>query len=169
MFDRRVQHDGYHNTYSFTKDGYKVVLKSMHPAEFSKKHKPERMELMMRSGDVDYLGKRGPVLFVKAKEKPIEEDAEFELSFVEGLDLRMSLFQPRTNDVNPRAQAQVHQADLQAQVQSPFVCDNNFHKGPFNLSFGHLWTCFKAKTMRDRVGPSWRCFEVNCWDLLTFG
>ena len=26
MFDRRVQHDGYHNTYSFMKDGHKVVL-----------------------------------------------------------------------------------------------------------------------------------------------
>ena len=25
MFDRHVQHDGYHNTYSFTKDEYKVV------------------------------------------------------------------------------------------------------------------------------------------------
>ena len=30
MFDRHVQYDGYHNTYSFTNDGYKVALKSMH-------------------------------------------------------------------------------------------------------------------------------------------
>ena len=63
MFDRCVQHDGYHNTYSFTKDGYKVVLKPMHPEEFSKK--PKRVELMMRSGVVDYLGQGGPVLFPK--------------------------------------------------------------------------------------------------------
>ena len=38
------------------------------------------------------------------------------------------------NDVNLRAQAQV--------------------QGSFNWSFGHLWTCFKAKTTRDRVGLS---------------
>ena len=47
MFDWHMQHDGYHNTYSFTKDGYhntysftkdgyKIVLKPMHPEEFSK-------------------------------------------------------------------------------------------------------------------------------------
>ena len=45
-----------------------------------------------------------------------------------------------TFDVTPRAQAQ---------VQNPFICVNNFHKGPFDWSFGHLWTCFKANTMRD--------------------
>ena len=40
MFNRRVQHDGYHNTYSFTKDGYKIVLKPMHPRDFAKRPKP---------------------------------------------------------------------------------------------------------------------------------
>ena len=28
--------------------------------------------------------------------------------------------------------------------------------------FGHLWMCFKAKTMRDRIGPNWRRFEASC-------
>ena len=87
MFDWCVQHDGFHNTYSFTKDGYKVVLKPMHPEEFSKK--PKRVELMMRSGVVGYRGQGRPVLFAK------------------GLDSRTSLSQPGANNVNPRAQAQV--------------------------------------------------------------
>ena len=82
MFDRHVQHDGFHNTYSFTKDGHKIVLKPMHPEEFSKK--PKRVELMMRSGVEDYRSPRGSVLFVK------------------GLDSRSSLSQQGGNDVNPR-------------------------------------------------------------------
>ena len=86
----------------------------MHPEGFAKKPKPERVELMTRSGVVDHLGKRRPVLFSKAKEKPMEEDDEFELSFVKGLDSRASLPQPGENDVNSRAQAQVDQAHLQA-------------------------------------------------------
>ena len=53
MFDRCMQHDGYHNTYSFTKDGYKVVFKSIRLEEFSKKPKPEREEVMTRRGAVD--------------------------------------------------------------------------------------------------------------------
>ena len=77
MFNRRVQHDGYHNTYSFTKDGYKVVLKPMHPGEFAKRLKLERAELMIRSGAIDHLGKRRPVLFVKAKERPMEKNDDF--------------------------------------------------------------------------------------------
>ena len=96
---QRVQHDGYHNTYSFTKDGYKVVLKPMHSEEFSKK--PKRVELMTRNGAVDYLGQGRPILFAKGKEKHMEDDDEFELSFVEGLDSKMSLSQPGVNDVNP--------------------------------------------------------------------
>ena len=44
---------------------------------------------MMRSGSVDHLGKWRLVLFAKAKE-PMEEDDEFELFFMEGLDLRTS-------------------------------------------------------------------------------
>ena len=71
-------------------------------------------------------------------------------------------------DVNARAQAQVYQAHLQVQFLSPFVRISNFHKGPFNRNFGHLWTCFKAKTMRDRLRPSWRRIEANYWNLLTF-
>ena len=100
MFDWRVQHDGYHNTYSFTKDGYKVVMKTMHPEEFSKRPKPKRVELMTRRGGVDYLGKMRHVFFAKAKEKPMEEDDEFELSLVDGLDSRTSLSQPGENDGN---------------------------------------------------------------------
>ena len=75
-------------------------MKSMHLEEFSNKSKPKRVELMMRSGTVDYLGKGRPVLFSKAKEKPMEEEDEFELSFMKGLELRMSLSQPGANDVN---------------------------------------------------------------------
>ena len=67
MFDQLVQHNGYHNNYSFTKDGDKVVWKPMHLKEFAKKPKPEREELMTRRGIVDYLGKKRPVLFAKAK------------------------------------------------------------------------------------------------------
>ena len=83
-----------------TKDGYKVVLKPMHLEEFAKKPKPERVELMMRSGAIDYLGKGRPILFAKAKEKPMEEDDEFELSFVKGFDSSTSLSQQEENDVN---------------------------------------------------------------------
>ena len=43
MFDRRVQHDGYDNAYSFTKDGHKIVLKPMHVGDFAKRPKPERV------------------------------------------------------------------------------------------------------------------------------
>ena len=105
MFDRRVLHDGYHNTYFFTKDGYKVVLKPMHPEEFAKKPKPERVKLMIRNGVIDHCGKGRPVLFAKAKAKPKEEGNKFVLEqlFVEDLDSRTSLFQPRETDVNARA------------------------------------------------------------------
>ena len=65
IFDRCAQHDGYHNTYSFTKDGHKVVLKPMHLGEFAKRSKPG--ELMMRSEAVEHLSKRRPVLFAIAK------------------------------------------------------------------------------------------------------
>ena len=149
MFDPRVQQDGYHNTYSFIKDGYKIVLKPRRREEFAKKPKPEQLELMMRSGIVDYLAKGRPFLFSKAKEKPMEEDDEFELSFVKGLDLRTSLSQVGENDINARTQAQVDQAHFQAQFQSSFVRNSNFHKGPFTSYFGHSGTCFKAKTMSD--------------------
>ena len=99
MFDRLVQHDGYHNTYSFTKDGHKVVLKLMHPGEFSNRSKP--VEFMMRNEAMDHLDKRRPILFAIAKEKSMDEDDEFvvELSFMEDLDSRMSLSQPEENGV----------------------------------------------------------------------
>ena len=41
MLDRRVQHDGYLNIYSFTNDGHKVILRPMHPRELVKRPKPE--------------------------------------------------------------------------------------------------------------------------------
>ena len=57
--------------------------------------------LMMRSGVVDHIGKRRPVLFAIAKLKPTEEDDEFvvESPFVEDLDSRMSLSQLGENGV----------------------------------------------------------------------
>ena len=60
---------------------------------------------MIQSGAINHLEKRRPVLFSIAKEKAREEVGEFvvELSFVEGLDSGMSLFQPGENDVNDRA------------------------------------------------------------------
>ena len=114
---QRVQHNGYHNTYSFTKDGHKVVLKPMHLGEFAQRSKP--VELMMRGETIDHLGKRRLVLFARPKEKPMEEDDEFivELSFVEGLYLRTSLSQPRENGVNAQAQAQA-QVLVQAHFQA---------------------------------------------------
>ena len=77
----------------------------MHPEEFVKRPKPERVELMIRSGYVDHLGKRRPDLFAIAKEKLVKEDDDFvvERPFVEDLDSRTSLFQLEENDVNVRA------------------------------------------------------------------
>ena len=132
----------------------------MHPEEFAKKPKLERVELMMRHGTVDYLGKGRPVLFAKAKEKPMEEDDEFELSFVEGLDSRTSLSQPGENDVNP--QAQVDQAHLQAQFQSPLCVIVTSIKAHLIRILGIHGRVSRPKTMRDRAGPSWRHFEVSC-------
>ena len=73
------------------KNWHKIVLKLMHPGEFSKRPKPT--ELMMRSRVVDHLGKRRLVLFAIAKEKAMEEDDKFvmELLFVEDIDSRTSL------------------------------------------------------------------------------
>ena len=40
IFDRCMHHDGYLNTYSFTKDGHKVTLRPMHPEELDKRYEP---------------------------------------------------------------------------------------------------------------------------------
>ena len=68
-------------------------MKPMHPKKFAKTPQLERVELIMRSGVVNHIGKGRPVLFAKAKEKPMEEDDKFvvELLFMEGLDSRTSL------------------------------------------------------------------------------
>ena len=145
MFDKQVKHDGYHNTYSFTKNGHKVVLRPIRHREFAKR--PKLVELMMRSEDVNHLRKGRPVFFAKAKEKPKEEDNEFvvELPFVEGLDSRMSLSQPGENGVNAQEQAQDNQANLQAlgqaQSQAPLLSKVDVNQD----YFGHVWTCFKAQ------------------------
>ena len=36
MFDRRVNHDGCLNTYSFSKDGKKITLASLSPSQLTK-------------------------------------------------------------------------------------------------------------------------------------
>ena len=46
MYDRRVQHDGYLNTYSFMKDEHKIILRPLHPGELSKRHESMQVELM---------------------------------------------------------------------------------------------------------------------------
>ena len=55
--------------------------------------------------------------------------------FMEGLDLRTSLTQPRENVTN---------TGDQAQFQGPILCDdhdNDFYKCLLNSCFGHLWMC----------------------------
>jgi len=41
LFDRKVNHNGYLNTYSFTKDGKKVTLSSLTPSQLQKA-KPQK-------------------------------------------------------------------------------------------------------------------------------
>ena len=114
----------------------------MHPEDFAKTPKSERVELIMKSGAINHICKGRPILFAKDKDKPIEEDDEFVvgLSFMEGLDSRTSLSQPQKNGVNTWGQARVDQA----QFQSPIMHDDNDYKGPFISCFGQSWTCFKA-------------------------
>ena len=72
-YDRRVQHDGYLNTYSFTKDVHKVTLKQLHPEELDKWHKPVQDTLMTRSEVVGHINEREPILIVVCLEEPKEE------------------------------------------------------------------------------------------------
>ena len=43
LFDRRVMHDGYLNTYSFSKDGKKITLAPLSPSQLHK-HKPSKTQ-----------------------------------------------------------------------------------------------------------------------------
>ena len=61
-YDRHVQHVGYLNTYSFTKDGHKVTLKPLHPNELAKRHKAMQDTLMTRSEIVGHINKGEHVL-----------------------------------------------------------------------------------------------------------
>ena len=40
MYGKRVQYDGYLNTYSFTKDVHKVILRPLHPEELARDISP---------------------------------------------------------------------------------------------------------------------------------
>jgi len=44
MYDRRVMHNGYQNTYSFSKGGKKITLKPLAPSELHKNKPIKRPE-----------------------------------------------------------------------------------------------------------------------------
>ena len=68
-----MQHDGYLNTYSFTKNGHKVTLKPLHPDELAKIHKAMHDSLMTRSEIIGHINKGEHVLIVVSIEEPKEE------------------------------------------------------------------------------------------------
>ena len=70
-YDRRVQHDGYLNTYSFMMDGHKVTLKPLHPEELAKRHWADT--LMTRSEIIGHMNKREPIVIVMSIKEPKEE------------------------------------------------------------------------------------------------
>ena len=73
-YDRRVQHDGYLNTYSFTKDGHRIVLRPLHPEELAKRHKPMQDTLMTRSEVISHINKGELILIFVSKKESKEED-----------------------------------------------------------------------------------------------
>ena len=72
-----MQHDGYLNTYSFTKDGHKVTLKPLLPNELAKRNKVVQDTLMTRSEIVGHINKGELVLIVVSIEEPKEEGHVF--------------------------------------------------------------------------------------------
>ena len=73
-YDRRVQYDGYHNTYSFMKDRHKICLRPLHLKELAKRHKPVQDTLRMKSEVVGPINKGEPILISMSKEEPKEEE-----------------------------------------------------------------------------------------------
>ena len=159
MYDRRVKHDGYLNTYSFMKDRHKVTLRPMHLEELAKRPKPVQVGFMMRTGVVSRINKGKHALIVVSKKKPNEEDyvpldprvelpEEYEVSlifnvadlapFVDPLDSRTSLSQPGENDANVGDQAQAHLLMRKWRVISAKM-------RALDVFISALWTCLKIQ------------------------
>ncbi|XP_024020183.1 uncharacterized protein LOC112092147 [Morus notabilis] len=73
-YDRHILHDGHLNTYSFTKDGHKIILRPMHQNELAKKNQPMRDTLMTRFEVIDQINKGEPVYIAMAKEEQKQEE-----------------------------------------------------------------------------------------------
>ena len=69
-----MQHDGYLNNYSFTKDGHKVTLRPLHLEKLAKRHKLVQDALMTKSEVIGHINKGEPILIALSKKDSKEED-----------------------------------------------------------------------------------------------